>query len=666
MKGSTMPKRDAPITNERLWRSVERFSRNEIEIFRRPQTSALAQLDAYSPITFSRLCAYLSVFKLGLPVLSFEDAVTEGTYDCGLDGVAVSLGEEYLTDPEQAKEVANRAIDQLEELEAEEGEFSGSKAWDYMPRVLLVQVKRDDTVPKKLVDLFGAHSGQFLTMSRRQFFSQRPNPQVQKWWEIYDAIRATFALRRREMITRTDLVFAYSGTWTGEANAQPDMAREFAEESLATLLQQEQDTVQFYIWGADQLNEVLQDCDRTPPNESLTGAQLMPLPPGPASGYIGFAPATSIVQMMPQVQGTLDDSVFEANVRAYLGNKEGENPGADGLAHSLSSGEGDEVILRHNGITLVADEAIETPEGLLLKNFQVVNGAQTTHVLFESQDQLAGVYVPVKIVVTTDESIKDEVIRGSNTQSPVDDYDMLSRDSRIRSLKAEFDQLPIDDPARFWLQTRRGERLFERQYDPQRLVTPRQLLEAYVSTHGGEPNLVVRKASDCLKDRCRSQALSDSLSLEFYQVLCLLLLTGREWCAKKKDNWTSADGRPGVNSYPGRFHTLYAFWLTVFQKVGKPLPAASKPIPEETITAILEFLKDPRKRRVLGNQVGSSVRRLFKPKPAMTKQASTINFTERVRALVDPNAPEPAPLKKKRKTKKRKTAKRPRNPKKAL
>ena len=89
----------------------------------------------------------------------------------------------------------------------------------------------------------------------------------------------------------------------------------------------------------------------------LRSAKILRLPDDAAEAYIGYVPAQSIVDLIPEDGGRPDERVFLDNVRSFLGSDHKKavmlNPGAVGLTHSLTSGEGREVILRHNGVTIV-------------------------------------------------------------------------------------------------------------------------------------------------------------------------------------------------------------------------------------------------------------------------------------------------------------------------
>ena len=117
--------------DQRITEALERFSRNEIEAFRRPVDPG-SVANPRDPLTFARLCVYLAVHRLDMALYSYEDAVTEGADDCGLDGIAVAVGAEPLDSPASARIAAEDAIALRAELDPQTPDLP-------VPRVLLVQ-----------------------------------------------------------------------------------------------------------------------------------------------------------------------------------------------------------------------------------------------------------------------------------------------------------------------------------------------------------------------------------------------------------------------------------------------------------------------------------------------------------------------------------------------
>ena len=55
-----------------------------------------------------------------------------------------------------------------------------------------------------------------------------------------------------------------------------------------------------------------------------------------------------------------------------------------------------------------------------ITDYQIVNGCQTSHVLFNNRDKLTKqIWVPIKLIVTTDDDITRQIIKGTNRQTSI-------------------------------------------------------------------------------------------------------------------------------------------------------------------------------------------------------------------------------------------------------
>jgi hypothetical protein len=132
--------------------------------------------------------------------------------------------------------------------------------------------------------------------------------------------------------------------------------------------------------------------------------------------YIGFLPFAEFKKLIMDEAQTKVKSLFNDNLRDFLGL---ENPINMGIKSTLESGKFNEFSLLNNGVTIIADANIGKSNIFILQNYQIVNGCQTSNVLFECKDieNIDSVLIPLKIVITKDEKLRDEIILTTNSQS---------------------------------------------------------------------------------------------------------------------------------------------------------------------------------------------------------------------------------------------------------
>lgn len=115
---------------------------------------------------------------------------------------------------------------------------------------------------------------------------------------------------------------------------------------------------------------------------------------------------------------TLRRSLFNSNVRDYLGNTSSVN---SEIEQTIST-EPEMFLMCNNGITIVCSDFIQIRDKIVsIDNPQIVNGCQTCSTIFLQRNNasLQNVQVLVKLICTDDNSITNKIVRGTNKQNQV-------------------------------------------------------------------------------------------------------------------------------------------------------------------------------------------------------------------------------------------------------
>lgn len=144
-------------------------------------------------------------------------------------------------------------------------------------------------------------------------------------------------------------------------------------------------------------------------------------------GYIGYLPASQLLKIVSVVDQdgeilALNKSVFFDNIRDY-------NPGSrinKEVAESLAAGRGIDFIFRNNGVTVVAKSIKRTGNNFRIEDFQVVNGCQTSNIVYNNRERISDVNVPFRLIGTRNEDFIFSIISGTNKQNPVRDEQFWS------------------------------------------------------------------------------------------------------------------------------------------------------------------------------------------------------------------------------------------------
>lgn len=135
--------------------------------------------------------------------------------------------------------------------------------------------------------------------------------------------------------------------------------------------------------------------------------------------YIFTCDAKEFIKILSNNQdGSLRRSLFNANVRDYLGNKGSVNSEME----KTISDEPEMFLLCNNGITIVCSDFEQIKDKLVkVSNPQIVNGCQTSNSLFNFKDTecIDKVQVTVRVISTDDINISNKIVRGTNKQNQV-------------------------------------------------------------------------------------------------------------------------------------------------------------------------------------------------------------------------------------------------------
>src|SRR5690606_35232101 len=100
--------------------------------------------------------------------------------------------------------------------------------------------------------------------------------------------------------------------------------------------------------------------------------------------YLGVLKASVIIELMTDENGDLLPNVFYDNVRDF----QGDNKVNKEIAQTINSKYKDAFLILNNGITIVTEEMKTTRNTFSISNYQIINGCQTSNVLYENLSEI--------------------------------------------------------------------------------------------------------------------------------------------------------------------------------------------------------------------------------------------------------------------------------------
>ena len=281
---------------------------------------------------------------------------------------------------------------------------------------------------------------------------------------------------------------------------------------------------------------------RTGYSRTITASDLIELPElgGVAKGYMGYLHSGQFVRLLEREdgQGLLDELAY-GNVRVFQGASNEVNAE---IADTIASNSRGQFLLLNNGVTLIASKAVwrRDQRQLRLDNYQIANGLQTSNILYQQRrhlDPSSPVYVPVKIVVTTDPALMDAVVRSSNRQTAIGNLQHAGHAQFVRNLWQAFNERRAAGTTEsMWLERREGEWDDNPEVaDHNRVLTLADMLAAITATFVRQPH-VAGAGEAALRMKIPNQIFNDAHRKQPYLTVARMLFVVRDWLAKNGDD----------------------------------------------------------------------------------------------------------------------------------
>ncbi|PEB54502.1 hypothetical protein COM79_25055 [Bacillus cereus] len=241
-------------------------------------------------------------------------------------------------------------------------------------------------------------------------------PEIEKFWELRNIIYENSHLFRKENPKCT----MYYATTSPTTQISEDI-NQTIEHGKAALLDSGylSDEVRFTTLGVKEIQKLYRKIDsdleatfKFPKNVTFPyeGEEIK-------SAYFGLVEINEYMNLLLDSETRGVKNVFDDNIRDYLGI---ENNEVNKNMHDCLKGSSSQLFgILNNGITIVTDEIKPVGEKFTLHNYQIVNGCQTSNVIFETYDFLdqKNISIPLKIIATTDENTKNEIVKSTNSQT---------------------------------------------------------------------------------------------------------------------------------------------------------------------------------------------------------------------------------------------------------
>jgi hypothetical protein len=340
---------------------------------------------------------------------SSDDIVVGAGGDCGIDAIGIIVNGSLVTEPEEIDDLADT-----------NGYLDVS--------FIFVQAKRTSSFESSKIGHFG--------FGVLDFFLEAPqlpqNDRIQLYHRISQQI-----FKKGKLFTKGNpqcaLYYVTTGRWTEDQNlsVRRDAVRKDIEE-LGLFRR-----VVYECVDAGKLQKLYRESQNAITREiTFTQRTVIPEIPGVDQAYIGLLPGPEFLKIIENENLEIVSSLFYDNVRHW----QEWNAVNTEMRQTLENAQNSLFFpLLNNGITIVARKVSPTGNKFVLEDYQVVNGCQSSYVMHECREHLtAQVMVPVRIIATTDEDIKNSIIKATNRQTQVTEDQLFALSEFPKKLEAYF------------------------------------------------------------------------------------------------------------------------------------------------------------------------------------------------------------------------------------
>ncbi len=474
-----------------------------------------------------------------------HDDLSTGGADIGIDGIAITANGILVND-----------VEELEDLSERLGYLDVS--------FIFVQAETSSSFEGSKIGTFGFGVVDFF----RDVPKLKRNDKVAAAAEIMQAIYSRSSkFRRGSPICK--LFYVTTGKWTDDLtlNARIDTVKTDLMDTGRF-----RDVV-FTPIGAAGVQKRYQD-SRHSRSASFVFQKKVTVPDVPSvkEAYAGFLPWSEFKKLIVDDNGNLIKRLFFDNVRDW----HGYNDVNSGIKQTLDSEARNRFVLMNNGVTVIARTVIPSGDNFTIEDYQIVNGCQTSHVLYDRREVLDdSVSVPIRLISTRDEDVTKAIIKATNWQTEITEEQLFALEEFPKTLELYFDS---EKTERLYFE-RRSRQFEAASVEKSRIITFDGMIKAFAGMFLNEPHRTTRNFKQ-VKVKLGKEIFAKNQRLEPYYAAAL---------AHYRVEAAFKGKRISAALKPARFQILLAIRLIV---AGFAMPQFTANKMEEYAAKIIVALKD--------------------------------------------------------------------------
>ncbi|WP_421249349.1 AIPR family protein [Aeromonas sp. 603359] len=337
-----------------------------------------------------------------------DDIHTGSGGDCAIDGLIIIVNGRLILDDDELTDIVTT---------------SGFLDAD----IIFIQSKTSSSFD-------GSQIGNFIH-GIKDFLSDNPrlvqNEKIIKIKSIWEKMlsMSSYMINRRPACK---IYYVCTGKWQNDQNLNAVITSGVEELEHLSLFE----SIDFDPLGASEIQRLYHETkNKLTATINFQNRITLPDIEGISEAYLGVIPYNEYLKLIQDDQKTIH-SIFDDNVRDF----QGENAVNRNIKRTLEDGKFDLFCVLNNGVTIVASSITPAGNRFTIRDYQIVNGCQTSHVLHDCQNihGIENVFIPTKIIVTANDDIKTSITLATNSQTEVKAEQLEALSSFQRKLELYF------------------------------------------------------------------------------------------------------------------------------------------------------------------------------------------------------------------------------------
>lgn len=499
-------------------------------------------------LKFEYFCNYCCTNKEnGIIDIELDDFTT-GDSAQGIDGIAIIVNNKLVTCVSDVK-------NQIESSRVLNVNF------------VLIQAKTSSSFSNNLILNFFEFSKLFFDGDGSEFSTQEMQNFIEIKKFIYDN-----AEYMTESNPKLSMYYVTTGIWTDDKNLVKVIERNKKELSDLNIFSK----VDFFPCGTKEI----QNMYRNIKNKLTTKFQFdknIVMFSNEEEGSIGYSGVIPFREFKKIIIGEGESlkPVFDDNIRDFLGNKNQVN---NEIAQTLLEKNPNSFCMFNNGITIIAEKIQITGATVILTDYQIVNGCQTSHILYTNRnlDGIDDLMIPIRLIGTNDETIRNRITKATNSQTSIKPEQLEALSDFQKNLEVFYNT--FDEKDRLYYERRTGQYRTTPIQNTRIVGIPKQIKSITAmflnNPHGvsGSYGSITKLIGDKIFNPDDNKLVYYTSSLTLYKIERLL-----------------SDGFIDKKYYKSRYHAIMLFRIYIS---GEKVPYFNENKMDGYCKKILDVLKD--------------------------------------------------------------------------